>query len=707
MKALHALLALLCFVSASCSMFGGKKEDPTVEVTYRGNTELSSRELDAALRRFFQDFGASSLKKSAVDDAAYDLERFYQASGFPFVVVHYTYLDPDAEPAAGEPASAPPKPRLPRAVFEIEEGPRVELTTVLFTGNAAVPAKTLESFFTVDAAGLFEDTTRWYDDSDVRSKLGEIGDYYEAHGYLDFTASAPRVEFDEKRTHATVSIAVKEGVLYRVASIDADGGDERIDRSVVQRATAPYIGRPYFERLSIEIQGRIEEVYANAGFADVKVRRVKRVATPEGQVALGFAVQSGPRVSISSVKISGNENTSASFIQSRLELKPGSLYSREGERTSIGRMFRSGIFDRVTLRTPADPSQEKQDDESQPKSVERPLEVEVRESPAIETFVEPGWGSYERLRLSVGARHRNLFGTGRILDFRGTAGAIAQSGRLSLIDPWLLGSDVIADLSLFANRRQEPSFLRVEVGTGVSFTRSFSSTVEGVAGYQFRRSDAANVTVLDQDALALTEQLNISELITGLTHDTRDNLFEPTQGGYQRATLEYGSSGIGSELEFFRVKGQVSQFVPIAKATTLGATFKGGLILPLATTDVIPLQERFFNGGENTVRSFEEAQLGPKDSSGNPIGGEAYTVFSVELRRRLKGKLEGACFWDLGNVTEDHADVFKFDGYGQALGLGLRYSLPVGPIRIDAGWNPNPGESDPTITVHFSLGMAF
>lgn len=719
MKTIHALSILMAFACSACSMLRGSSTDRAVVVEYHGNSKLSDDELDLALLRFFQDFGTATLKKSAVDDAAYDLERFYQASGFPFVVVRYTYTDAPvtasdpanvrgaasagrATNAAPEDASTKSNTILPHAVFEIAEGPRTELTTVDFTGNSAVPSKTLESFFAVEAAGLFEDTTRWYVDSDWRSKLDDIADYYESQGYLDFSAAPPHVEFDLDRTHATLSFAVKEGVRYRVANIDATGGDERVDPHAVQAATSTYIGRPYFERLSIEVQGRIEEIYANAGFANAKVKRIKRVATSEGTIHLGFEIESGPRVTIGALKITGNQATSTAFIESRLALKEGSLFSRDGERTSIGRMFRSGIFDRVTVRTPSDAA-----NEAKEISVTRPLEVDVKEAPAIETFVEPGWGSYERLRVTVGAQHRNLFGTGRILDFRGTVGELAQTGRLSLIDPWLFDSDVIADLSLFGNRRKEPSFLRLELGSGVSFTRRFSTSVEGSVGYQYRRSDAADVNVLDQDAIALTDQVNISEVITAVTHDTRDNIFEPTEGGYQRASVEYGSSALGSELDFFRVRGQVSQFVPLAKATTLGGSFKFGLIQALGGSDVIPLQERFYNGGENTVRSFRESELGPKDNSGKPLGGEAYTVFSLEARRRLKGKLEGAVFWDYGNVTEHHGDFFDFRGYAQAIGVGLRYSLPVGPIRIDAGFNPDPGEDDARITVHFSLGMAF
>jgi outer membrane protein assembly factor BamA len=300
-----------------------------------------------------------------------------------------------------------------------------------------------------------------------------------------------------------------------------------------------------------------------------------------------------------------------------------------------------------------------------------------------------------------------LFGTGRILDLHGVVGGLAQTGTLSLIDPWLFESDVVANLSLFGNRRQEPSFLSTEEGVGVGFTRRFTSALEGSLGYQYKRTQSSHVEVLDQEALDAAEKVNISEVIGALSYDTRDSVFLPSEGSVTKGSLEYGSSVIGSELDFARIRGQHSGFVSLDAATVLGWSTKFGIIAPLNSDELIPLQERFFNGGENTVRSFREDELGPKDDQGKPIGGEAFTVFSVELRRRLRGRFEGALFYDIGNVTPHYEDFWQFQGYEQGIGAGLRYTFPVGPIRLDAAWNPAPDEGDPDYVIHVSFGMAF
>ncbi len=125
----------------------------------------------------------------------------------------------------------------------------------------------------------------------------------------------------------------------------------------------------------------------------------------------------------------------------------------------------------------------------------------------------------------------------------------------------------------------------------------------------------------------------------------------------------------------------------------------------------IPIDERFFNGGSTTVRSFAERDLGPHDN-GDPIGGEFFTVFNVEYTFPIYGELQGAAFVDAGNLLPGLDDLFdgvtaSFDDMRYAVGLGLRYKLPIGPIRLDYGYNPDRHEDEDTGAFHFSFGFAF
>ena len=120
----------------------------------------------------------------------------------------------------------------------------------------------------------------------------------------------------------------------------------------------------------------------------------------------------------------------------------------------------------------------------------------------------------------------------------------------------------------------------------------------------------------------------------------------------------------------------------------------------------IPIDERFFNGGATTVRSFGERELGPHDNHGHPVGGEFFTVFNVEYTFPIFGELQGAVFTDAGNLLPTSEDIGLSD-MRYAIGGGLRYKLPVGPIRLDYGVNPDPREFEDFGAFHFSFGFAF
>jgi len=120
----------------------------------------------------------------------------------------------------------------------------------------------------------------------------------------------------------------------------------------------------------------------------------------------------------------------------------------------------------------------------------------------------------------------------------------------------------------------------------------------------------------------------------------------------------------------------------------------------------IPIDERFFNGGATTVRSFGERDLGPHDRKGNPIGGEFLTVFNIEYTFPIFGELQGALFTDAGNLLPTSEEP-GLDDMRYAVGAGLRYKLPIGPVRLDYGVNPDPHEDEDFGAFHFSFGFAF
>jgi outer membrane protein insertion porin family len=263
--------------------------------------------------------------------------------------------------------------------------------------------------------------------------------------------------------------------------------------------------------------------------------------------------------------------------------------------------------------------------------------------------------------------------------------------------------------SLCFEERNQPSFTSTSTGAAFVLTYKSSERSTETLGYQIRRSEVSDITAdvnLDEE----TENLNLASLRTGYRYDSRNDFFIPTSGRFGEFGLEYGAHSLGSELDFLRATGSLAYYQPLHERTTAAIALRSGWITPLEDDGTIPLQERFFNGGENTVRSYTESRLGPLDADGDPLGGEAFAAASVELRQELGAtKLSAAVFYDLGFVVSDHSDYFDPDepNIGSALGVGVRYRLPVGPLRVDLGWNPNRSVGEDEFVLNFSLGMAF
>ena len=199
----------------------------------------------------------------------------------------------------------------------------------------------------------------------------------------------------------------------------------------------------------------------------------------------------------------------------------------------------------------------------------------------------------------------------------------------------------------------------------------------------------------------------MSEVSFEPTWDARDAFDDPRRGHLTRGWLDLSLDAFGSQVEYARGRIEHAHFVPLGSKTTLAMSARVGVISPLGSTEEIPIQERFFNGGENSVRSFQEGELGPADPDGTPVGGEAFTVASVELRQALGKRFQAAAFVDAGTVELRFEDVLRFENPGFGIGLGLRYLLPIGPVRLDGAINPDPEDGESSSALHLSVGFSF
>jgi len=672
-----------------------------VAIHIRGNTALG----DGALRKVAADelavFARHGGRRADADDAAFEMELAYRAHGYAFATVDYQFETGDGERAV---------------TFSVSEGPQVRLARIELVGNAAFPTAELLALFAAPRNGWLAGQERLFVEAEIQAGATAIRDRYLGSGYLDARVAKPAITFSTDRTRATVSVAVTEGVRYVVREVSF-GGDLLPEAAPLLAAIrGELVDQPFFRRRKLALNSRIVEGYGNLGYPEVAVEVAEQRSPTGGDVALSATITSGPLVAIGEIAIAGNEKTRSGVIRRRLHFRPGDRYSLDARRASFRELYRTGLFSKVELTI-----------EPRAAGEGALLTVRVTELPSREVYVEPGWGSYELLRLRAGVRDKNLLGTGRVVGLEASGSAKAQSLTADLTDPRFLHTDITADLPLSFRRRQEPSFTREEVGLSLLLSRAITDAVMVTAGYRYQATALTDVAV-DTAAEGLDTGYNLASLQAQGTYDTRDDLFFPSHGQKTILSVEYANPALGGNITLTRFTAGTRHFLSLGPTTVLAMRYRTGLILPGGDEITVPLGERFFNGGENTVRSFKESELGPMDASGEPAGGLAFNVASVELRQRLFGNVAASLFVDYGNVApnrtrseqglpayESRSEILSdtFDdylrGFRPAVGLGFQYLLPVGPARLDSALNPDAdaarGES--RFVWHFSVGMAF
>ena len=676
----------------------GKKY--TISIT--GNSHFSESDLLRAAATELQMFEQRKLRKADIDDAAYQMRSTYLQAGFTFAFVDYTFEK---------------KEDFVRITFVIEEGPRVFIKELQFKGNSTEAQETLRGFFPQPSrTSRRQQQGMIYIESDIRNAVTSIRDYYRGEGFIDVNVKSPELDFTDDRTGVTITMEILEGVQYFIHEVELSG--DIIDELSLELETIKneFMGKPYYVRRELLLRSSLEETYDAIGYAEAEFEIEMLKLEESGNVKLKAAVTSNEIIWIDEIIVSGNASTRESFILNRLQLKPGDIYTNAKRRKSFRKLFDSGIFSRITIELAPSGQDGK-----------RNLEVIVEEFHTREYYFEPGWGSYERLRLRAGAFEKNLFGTGRNGRLDGLISTKGETFTVSYTDPWLLETDIRMNVPLSYERREEPSYSSEEVGLSVLFSKKLSRKLSLTTGYEYKMTRLYSLA--DDSPLPKGEDdYNKGTIGVQATWDTRDDIFYPAAGLRIFSGFDISLPALGSDLEFSRITLGCRYFIELPQEYIIGLRATSGLIVPIRDQYYIPISERFFNGGSSTVRSYKHSELGPKDENNEPLGGLGYNVFSVELRKRFYKNFAATLYVDAGNVSpnrsllesgfepyDSRSELFDdtlndfFSEFKFGVGVGLQYLLPVGPIRVDVAYNPDPEEiwNEDSWVFHFSLGMAF
>lgn len=673
---------------------------PVADVTFVGNRGKSDEALRQAARPELARYADGGRRPADIDDAAFRMEQAYRRDGYAFARVRY-----DIPVAGGR-----------EVVFRVHEGPRVYVDRVTVTGNHAIDTPTILTLLRGEHAELLHGGRYPFVRSEIDVAAAGLRDLYLERGYRDATVADPTFRFHDGDSLVDVALAVREGHAYRVRRLTFAGDPPAEASERLSRLERDVVDRPYTPRVDLVIRSDAAEILGSLGYPDATVTVVSATPDGPGPVDLRATIASGPLVTIGVVRVEGARRTREDFVLKRLKLQPGERYDLALQNESYAELFKTGIFRRldIALEPTGDPGR-------------RDLVVRVDEADTREVYLEPGFGSYEGPRATAGYRQKNLFGSAIGWSSELTGSIKYQSARSTLSEPFFLDTDLKADLTAFALHREEPAFTRRDHGGSFFVTREISRRLVLTTGYTLRSTDLSDLgtEVSEED---FQQNYDLSSIKVQATYDTRNDLLYPAGGQRTFAAVEQAESWLGGDVNFTRLTLGTRAFFPLPAGVVLGLRYDTGFIIPGRDNTTLPPPERFFNGGENTVRSFKEDRLGPRNSSGKPAGGLGYNILSAELRRSIYENFTGSLFVDLGNVSPNRSRQEEGEGsyrnrqqlisdtlgdffrnFRPAVGFGVQYLLPVGPARMDVGFNPdrNDKRDEDLYVVHFSLGMAF
>ena len=607
-------------------------------------------------------------------------------------------------------------------VFDVSEGPLVEISEVKFAGNKAFSSSRLSSMMETRKHNLlsFVFNTGSLDRAKLQDDVDRLSAYYYNHGYLQVHIGDPSVT--RHGNTITITVTVDEGPIFTVGKVGV-AGDLKFPKSDLTPKLTLKPDRVFSGAEMEHDVLTLSDFYSDRGYAFVNVDPRTQINPTAHKVDVTYAVTPGNEVLIDRIKISGNTKTSDKVIRREIKVQEQEPYSASKIQASKQRLDSLGYFQSVRLST--EPAR-------QPDKIN--LDVNVQEGNTASFQVGGGYDSASSLFGTFLLQNTNLFGGGESAAFSAEIGFLFENLSVSYTEPWFLDMPLAVTLQGFDNKLYLFSFNQSEIGfllntgyplaeLGLSKIGPFSlEHVTAGLGYQFESVGISGLSPFTTFDIQSAKGYNlVSEFLPSIRRFTVDDARDPRSGSVQTLDMEF--AGLGGQ-PFFKGVLHGHWFFPFIKSPRFGEwvyspsfTLGYGTALNTGTGGNLPLYERFFPGGLNgqgQVRGYEIYSLGPQvtlfNQFGQPfgveqVGGSKEFLFSQQIGFPILDALgvRGNVFLDGGNSFLTR-DSITLDGLQYAWGIGLFWKSPFGPINVDIAKPLNPRPNDQRTVFDFGAG---
>ena len=591
----------------------------------------------------------------------------------------------------------------------VDRGKPVRLRAVRFSGGTSIPRERIDKQMTsLKSQGLRKRLLR---PSVLADDLAAVRALFREEGYTRVVISPPQISLSADGASAEVDVVIREGTRFAVGEVSYSGGSAASEEQL--RAWTPLRqGETFSPRRLAEAEQALKERFDALGYPDVNVE--SRVELVGERADIVFEIAAGERKTVGKIAIEGNRVTKDRTIARALTFGVGDIASNQALLASQQRLYRTGLFSNVKLTCVP---------ESKDDATAQRVTVKVDEAPPLALGLGVGYDSSDGPGVSFLIGYSNLGGRNVGIAFQGRVSRRENRELLTIRRKRVFGNTIDSLGSLLFEKTVEDGFsksertlsIRLEQRPKPRWIRFLRYSIQNVNIYDTIDTQAA-LEAIFKDKLS---SVRLADAGLGLVRDTRDDAFLPTRGGYASIEGTVFAKPLGSEASFLQLFLRGSWTASVKYGNRFSSFLRIGAEEPFGSTEIVPLSERFFAGGINTLRGFARDSVGGRevvvvstDQDGNPVettypvGGEALFLFNQDWSFPIWSSLRGELFFDAGNVYPTVNDFDPSDLRYDA-GVGLRLDTPIGPIRLEYGWKLDRQPDESPGELIFAIGTLF
>ncbi len=638
------------------------------DINFNGNVAFKTPKLKSLLKSKPNEM----LNLAVLAQDISEIENFYSKKGYPFAEVKYE-INIDKETGKA------------RVTIVVNEKTRVKVAGIEIAGNRAIRTNEIKKVLSTKPAWFFNPGI--FKDEVLQEDLERIKSLYDDIGYLD-AEIIPDLQYGPDGQMLKIVINIKEDKQYMVGDITVKGNLVLPEKEILSKITMSS-GKPFSNRALRQDSSEVKQLYYDRGYMNAIQDVERNFNQSTGKIDITFNIDGKEPVYVGMVEIRGNMKTRELVVRRELRIYPGEKFSGDKIKRSKERLYNLGYFENVAFDTEPTETPDIQN-----------LIVTVKETKTGEFSFGGGYSSVDMLVGFVEISQRNFdimnfptfTGGGQNLTIKAELGMVRSDFNISWTDPWIFGMPYAFGFDFYRAahaRKNDIGWAYDETRTGgdLRLGKDFTDEIRGILTYRLENVKISNLA--DDAAPELSKEVgsnDISSLALDLAYDTRDNIYVPSRGFIVNGSIEDAGGIFFGDKDYVKGTGTVAYYHSFFEKIVLELKARGGIAGAYGDSDEVPIYERFFAGGANTIRGYKERRIGPR-AGDQSIGGNSIVVVNVEATFPLYEKIiKGAVFYDLGNVWAKSSDFLVGGDYKYGAGVGLRVKTPIGPVKLDYGY---------------------